>query len=152
MFGLVKKLFGGILAFIGKIFSFGKKDKNIAPGQESSESKAIEAKPPAPENKKQPKAQKQPKQAKPEAAFFLESEDARGYTSANGKSAASSQKTKKAAPVAATTASALNLPAPTVSNAPAESAAPPFVQFARRRPGANMSAFLDMAKQVKTSN
>jgi hypothetical protein len=151
MFGLVKKLFGGILAFIGSIFSFGKKNKQIAPVQESSQSKAIEVKPPAPENKKQPKAKKQPKQAKPEAAFFLEAEDARGYTSANGKSAANPKTAKKEAPVAATTASALNLPAPTVSNAPAESA-PPFVQFARRRPGANMSSFLDMAKQVKTSN
>ncbi|MBW4552127.1 MAG: hypothetical protein KME35_13620 [Aphanocapsa sp. GSE-SYN-MK-11-07L] len=148
MFGLVKKLFGGILAFIGSIFSFGKKDKKIAPAKESLESKVVEAKPPAPENKKQPKAKKQ---AKPEAAFFLEAEDARGYTSANGKSAANPQKAKKEAAVASTTASALNLPAPTVSSAPAE-AASPFVKFARRRPGANMSAFLDMAKQVKTSN
>jgi hypothetical protein len=139
MFGLVKKLFGGILAFIGNIFSFGKKDKKIAA---VAEPKAVKAAPP--ENKKQPKAKKQ---SKPKAAFFLENEDARGFTSANGKSAPSP---KKAAPVAAATASALNLPAPTVSSAPAESA--PFIQFARRRPGANMSAFLDMAKQVKTSN
>jgi hypothetical protein len=138
MFGLVKKLFGGILAFIGNIFSFGKKDKKIAA---VAEPKAVKAAPP--ENKKQPKAKKQ---AKPEAAFFLDNEDARGFTSANGKSAASPN---KAAPVAAA-ATALNLPAPTVNSAPAEPA--PFIQFARRRPGANMSAFLNMAKQVKTSN
>lgn len=143
MFGLVKKLFGGILALIGKIFSFGKKDKKIAAVATPN---AVEAAPPAPDKKKQPKAKKQSKQPKPEAAFFLETEDARGYTSANGKSAASS-KSANPAP-AATPASALNLPAPTVSNAPE---APAFIQFARRRPGANMSAFLDMAKQVKTA-
>ncbi len=51
----------------------------------------------------------------------------------------------------------LNLPAPTVTISPepltATPEAPtiPFVQFARRRPGANMKGFLDMAKQVKTS-
>ncbi len=135
MFGFVKKLFGGILAFIGSIFSFGKKDKKIAP---IAESKAVEAAPPATENKKQPKQK---------AAFYLDEADARGYSSTNGKSAGGP---KKAAPVAAATpASALNLPAPQVSDAPSEPT--PFVQFARRRPGANMSAFLDMAKQVNTA-
>lgn len=51
----------------------------------------------------------------------------------------------------------LNLPAPTVTTSPEpltavpETPAIPFVQFARRRPGANMKSFLELAKQVKTS-
>ncbi len=50
----------------------------------------------------------------------------------------------------------LNLAAPTVSTNPEpftaapETPAIPFVQFARRRPGANMKGFLELARQVKT--
>lgn len=124
MVRLLKSLFGGILAFIGNLLSFGKSKKNKGLSSVASAPKAAQA----------------PKVEKPEpAAFFLNADEARGFTSNNGK---------PSAPAAAT----LNLPAPKVTTTTPEPTPSPFIQFARRRPGANMSAYLAMAKQVKTSS
>jgi hypothetical protein len=47
---------------------------------------------------------------------------------------------------------ALNLPQPTVTTFAPKYLAPTGSSNGRRRPGANMSSFLDMARQVKTSS
>jgi hypothetical protein len=63
----------------------------------------------------------------------------------------------KAAPAQSTAAApvvaqAAPVSAPPTSAAPAAPVAPAYAQFpSRRRPGANMSSFLDMARQVKKS-
>ena len=87
-------------------------------------------------------------------AFYLEMEDAKGFTESASKAETLKAKAKapeSAAPATASTASALNLPAPTVvTNTPASEVA--YTQFgARRGPGANMKTFLDMAKTVKSA-
>lgn len=67
------------------------------------------------------------------------------------KSAAAVEKTEPKHAVAATNA-ALNLPQPTVTTFAPKYLAPTGSLNGRRRPGANMSSFLDMARQVKTSS
>ncbi len=84
-------------------------------------------------------------------AFYLEMDDAKGFAEPAPKaetSVKSKPKTSQsAAPATASTASALNLPQPTVTTAKSEVA---YTQFGSRRgPGANMKSFLDMAKTVK---
>ena len=90
------------------------------------------------------------KKQKKDKAFFLEAPDAKGVPTpaAAPKPAASKQEKKAAAVAIATPASALNLPQPTVtvSSTPASN----YKAFGpRRRPGANMKSYLDMAKTVK---
>jgi hypothetical protein len=91
-------------------------------------------------------------------AFYLEMEDAKGFTESAPKAetakpkaeTAKAKATQSAAPAAASTASALNLPAPTVTTTAAPEVA--YTQFGSRRgPGANMKSFLDMAKTVKSA-
>lgn len=84
------------------------------------------------------------KKQKKDKAFFLEATDAKGVPTP----AATPKQEKKAATVAtATPDSALNLPQPTVTvSTPASN----YKAFGpRRRPGANMKSYLDMAKTVK---
>jgi hypothetical protein len=90
------------------------------------------------------------KKQKKDKAFFLEAPDAKGVPTATAtpKAATPKQEKKAAAVATATPASALNLPLPTVtaSNTPAST----YKAFGpRRRPGANMKSYLDMAKTVK---
>jgi hypothetical protein len=79
--------------------------------------------------------------------FFLEAEDAKGIAKAPTQAAASSSAKSSNTPVA----SALNLPQPTVTSSTAVTpVAPAYSQFgSRRRPGANMKSYLDMAKTAK---
>ncbi len=121
MIGFVKKLLSGLLGIFGL---FGKL---------------------LPFGKKEKKAAA-PKQPKPKAVF-LDAEEAKGYTEPTPKA----QPKAPATPApAASTASSLNLPQPTVTTASNNNAAPEFVQFGpRRRPGANMKAYLDMARTMK---
>jgi hypothetical protein len=86
--------------------------------------------------------------------FFLEVDDAKGVSTAPAAKPAKASKTT-ASPAAKPSnngvASTLNLPQPTVkSSTAAAPAAPAYSQFgARRRPGANMKSYLDMAKTAK---
>lgn len=123
MFGLIKKLFSGIFTFIGKVLGFGGKTEQLPAAKPDVE--------PAPTPAAQPQT------------FFLEPEEARGYQSSNGRTASATP---------AATAASLNLPEPKVTQTANSSGDPAYAQFARRRPGANMNAFLEMAKQVKTSS
>jgi cbb3-type cytochrome oxidase subunit 3 len=133
MIGFIKKIFAavfGVLLLPLKLFSFGKKKKANT---------ATEAAP------------------KKNEAFFLEESEAKEVSAPAPKKAKTSKKAKAAknekaaaAPAVAATANALNLPQPTVTNnAIAENS---YVQFTtRRRPGANMKSYLDMAKTIKNA-
>ncbi|MBW4690243.1 MAG: hypothetical protein KME27_00590 [Lyngbya sp. HA4199-MV5] len=59
---------------------------------------------------------------------------------------------EKVEPKPAAANAALNLPQPTVTTFAPNYLAPTGSSNGRRRPGANMSSFLDMARQVKTSS
>jgi hypothetical protein len=167
MFGSIKKIFGGILAFITGLFGSKKK---AAPelAASTADVKPTDAKPADPKPVAAKAApEKSVKAAKPEKAkkvassksFYLDETEARGFEAPNGKPAAEAKpaktkakKTKEAAdpkPVAAAATTPV-APAAKPSTPAASAPANTFKQFATRRPGANMSSFLDMAKQVKT--
>jgi hypothetical protein len=141
IFGFIKSIFGGIFGLIGGIFGSKKAEEGA-----STESKPAKKK---------------------NSGYFLELEDARSVPAAVTTSAEPAP--AKAAPVAAATAVApspapakvdpkpapaanpLNLPAPTVTNFATNYLAPAGDRNGRRRPGANMTYFLGMARQVNPS-
>jgi hypothetical protein len=125
---LIKNLFGGIGKLLAAIFGiFGSLGKLLPSGKGSKAEKAI----------------------------FLDGAEAKGFASkskatAPSKPAPAKATASKAADPAKATATAtnkaLNLPQPTVTSI-SEATAPTYSQFGpRRRPGANMKTFLDMAK------
>jgi hypothetical protein len=126
MIGFIKKIFAaifGVLLFPVKLLSSGK-NKQANTATDAAPNKKSEA-------------------------FFLEEADAKGVPAATPKAKASKKGKVAAAPVAATTANALNLPQPNVTTTVAENN---YVQFTtRRRPGANMKSYLDMAKTIKNA-
>jgi hypothetical protein len=141
MFRFIKNVFGGIIAFLKGLLSFGKK-------QPPALDQSSQSTPPA-----DPKPEPQPVAAannpKPAAnSFFLEADEARGFNSPNGGSAPKPQETsQETAQPQVATAKALNLPQPKVTSYN------DFSNFGnRRRPGANMSSFLEMARKVRTSS
>jgi hypothetical protein len=92
---------------------------------------------------------KSKKGAKAEQAIFLDGADAKGFASES--KAATKPAPKATAPKAAasTANAALNLPQPTVTTSSTEPSSPAYSQFGpRRRPGANMKSFMDMAKNA----
>jgi hypothetical protein len=124
MIGFIKKIFAavfGVLLLPFKLFSSGKNKKANT---------VTDAAP------------------KKNEAFFLEESEAKGVSAAAPKKEKSSKKEKVSATAGA--AGALNLPQPTVTNnGVAENS---YVQFTtRRRPGANMKSYLDMAKTIKNA-
>lgn len=138
MFRFIKNLFSGFLAFLSGLFQGGKKQK---PALEQASSEQGKSDSPKPQPQSATVASSKPAQGN----FFLDTDEARGY-SPNGGSASSSQETRPSAsqPAAAST---LNLPQPKVTSYS------DFSNFGdRRRPGANMSSFLDMARKVRTSS
>lgn len=84
-------------------------------------------------------------------AFYLEMEDAKGFAESAPETETSTKAKAPQSAAPASTASALNLPQPTVvTNTPASEVT--YSQFGTRRgPGANMKTFLDMAKTVKSA-
>jgi hypothetical protein len=139
MIGSIKKIFASIFGIFGVILKLpitlislplkllsSKKDKGAAAATE-----------PATKQKKN-------------KAFYLEATDAKGVPAP--AAAPKTKKGKKAEPVLAAAAvaapAALNLPQPTVTvtSTPAST----YTTFGpRRRPGANMKSYLDMAKTIK---
>lgn len=171
VFNLIKNLFSGILSFIGGIFG-GKKsgyfmelDEAQVAKLDSVKAKASEAKDAVVENAKSAVATVEAA-AKSTADSVAETvKEATTTTEETVKPAAKSVKAKKAEPVTAekaetngssngakpsVPAETLNLPQPTVSFATEYLVPKP--TNSRRRPGANMSSYLDMAKTVKTPN
>lgn len=120
---LIKNLFGGIGKLLAAIFGiFGSLGKLLPSGKKTQNA---------------------------EKAIFLDGAEAKGYASASKAAAPSSPATPKGTPkaTASATSNTLNLPQPTVTTSNAAATAPAYSQFGpRRRPGANMKAFLDMAK------
>jgi hypothetical protein len=126
MIGSIKKIFASIFGIFGAIL---KLPLNLL------------------SSKKDANAESAPAKQKKNKAFYLEATDAGGVP-APTVAPKSSKKAKNAAPVATTTVTALNLPQPTVTVTPTP--ASNYKTFGpRRRPGANMKSYLDMAKTVK---
>ena len=136
MFGFIKKLFGGIFSFFGGLF--GSKKSGYYMELEESKGSTPAAKPEAaPVQKLEPLPTE-----KPEAAKVTKSKTTK----------------KKAEPKPAAPAPA---PAPAVAIAASEPAKPapapkqeatPVMVTPRRRPGANMNSYLDMARNMQTSS
>lgn len=173
VFNLIKNLFSGILSFIGGIFG-GKKsgyfmelDEAQAAKLDSAKAKVSEAKEAVVESAKSAVATVEAA-AKSTADSVAETvKEATATAQETAKPAAKSVKAKanKAEPATAekaeingssngakppVPAETLNLPEPTVSFATEYLTPKP--TNTRRRPGANMGSFLDMAKTVKTPN
>lgn len=141
MLGFIKKLFGVLGAILKLPLTLLSLPAKLLSGKKGkSQEKTADAAP----------------KTQPNEAFFL------AETEATGVPATAPKKTKKtkakksapkaaepATPAAATVASTLNLPQPTVTTpAPANN----YTKFgARRRPGANMKSYLDMAKNIKNA-
>ena len=142
---LLKNLFSGLFSFIGGLLGSKKKQDAIADSSSP------------------------PRKAK-NSGYFLELDEAKGIgnagapalaASTNGASAkptaatapkAASKVAPKAEPKPASANAALNLPQPTVTTFAPKYLALSGSMNGRRRPGANMSSFLDMARQIKTAN
>ncbi|PSB30432.1 hypothetical protein [Stenomitos frigidus] len=132
----LKNLFSGLFSFIGGLFSSKKKQAAIADS--------------APKPRKSSKS-----------GYFLELDEAKGVgtTPAPTKSVAAAPAkasestngaTAKPAPKPVAANAGLNLPQPTVTTFAPKYLAQAGSSNGRRRPGANMSSFLDLARQVKT--
>lgn len=132
---LIKKLFSGIFSFIGGLLGGGKSGGGYYLELDEAQSEKT-ASAPKPAESKPAEANGKPAQAAPVATIAapakVETESLNG--------------SKPAAP-----ANPLNLPQPTVSNFASEYLAPK-PSAGRRRPGANMSSYLEMAKTIKTAN
>ena len=129
MFGFIKKLLGGIFSFLGGLF--GKKEEFYLELNEEVGSET--AKNQSPEVKVTPTVESQPVQAKQEAPVNPEP------ATVSETPTPSKTPTPEKEPVAAAVTTvnfATDYLMPSSSNS-------------RRRPGANMNSFLDMARQVK---
>ncbi|MBW4442884.1 MAG: hypothetical protein KME10_16930 [Plectolyngbya sp. WJT66-NPBG17] len=170
---LIKKLFSGIFSFIGGILGDNKSGYFMELDAAEAEKPALaKAEAPAPKKAEVENAKSAVVAVEATAKSTADSvaegvKETVAATEATAQSAVKSVKSKpaKAEPVKAETAKAngstngakppvpantLNLPQPTVSFATEYLAPKP--TNTRRRPGANMGSFLEMAKTVKTPN
>lgn len=151
MFGFIKNFFGGILGFFGGIFSFGKskkQDKSNALKTRKGDGYFLEldeSQAPKTDNGSKPAAAKA---VKAESAPAPKPEPAKTPAAVATAAPAKVESAKAAAPAATANGKSELQPEPTF--------APKYLVSVsntngRRRPGANMNSFLDMARQVKTS-
>ncbi|MBD1931048.1 MULTISPECIES: hypothetical protein [Cyanophyceae] len=182
MFGFIKKLFGGIAAFFGGLFSSEKSEDNkaIAPkagkksgyymeldeskdsnGQKKAEPvKAQQSQDKKPEPAKtQPSQEKKPEPAKVEASTpKKDSPKPEKKSEEKTEAAAIAQRPK--VELVQTAEGVEAVPATSNGKVPASNDttfAPKYLNpvtssKSRRRPGPSMSNFMDMARQVKTPN
>ncbi len=132
MIGFIKKLFASIFGIFGAILKLPITLITLPIKLLSSKKESTPESVPTQKKKKN-------------KAFFLEATDAKGVPAP-----APAAQTKPAPAAAA----ALNLPQPTVtvSNTPTITPANNYTKFGpRRRPGANMKSYLDMAKTIKSA-
>ncbi|MBW4496577.1 MAG: hypothetical protein KME26_26565 [Oscillatoria princeps RMCB-10] len=135
MFGFIKNLFGGIFGFLGRLLGFNKSEYVLELDSGSGTVPAAKGQPAQP-------AKTQPaKPAATEAKAKAEPAPAKA-----AKSAAPAKESKSQPPKAAEPAKA---PEPVGSFATRYLAPTP--TSTRRRPGANMNTFMNMANQVKTA-
>lgn len=147
IFKLLGSLISGIAAFFGGLLGSKKADSapSLAPKAKKSsgyfleldEAKGLGTAAPAPVEKAAEPVAAQPVVAPPAAK-----------TEAAPKPAPAAPKTAPA-PEPVAVANTLNLPKPSVATFAPDYLAPSAGSNGRRRPGANMSSFLDMARQVK---
>jgi len=142
----IKNLFGGIFAFIGRLFRFGKKEKpQLASASSNVESRSSLKEAATQVQETASQAAAQVKETANKAAFFLSGDDARSFKSSPNGKQPSVKKTEQPKPQDADTARAFNLAKPKVTT---------YSNFSnygdRRRPGANMSNFLEMARNINT--
>jgi hypothetical protein len=130
MFGFIKKLFGGIFSFLGGLF--GSKQSGYYMELEESKGSTPAAKPQAAQQKK---LEPLPT-GKPESAKATQS-----------KSPQKKAETKPAAPIAKVEPAK---PAPKEAAPAPKREATPVMVTPRRRPGANMTSYLDMARNMPT--
>jgi hypothetical protein len=131
MFGFLKNIFGGIFGFLGKLLGFGKKSEYALEFESNSAAKTIAPSKPAPKAEVSTTAAKS---AKVEKATTTQEKPVKAETPA---------------------------PAPVKKPEPAKAPTPvggfstqyltSSTSATRRRPGANMNSYLDMARQVKTT-
>ncbi|XGV94582.1 MAG: hypothetical protein ACAF41_17735 [Leptolyngbya sp. BL-A-14] len=155
----LKNLLSGIFSFLGGLFG-GKKQEAIA-GAESKPRKARnsgyfleldDAKGVGNGAATAPKPEAVKTAAKSESAKVDTVTPASPSEAAKPQASKSAAAVEKVEPKHAATNAALNLPQPTVTTFAPKYLAPTGSSNGRRRPGANMSSFLDMARQVKTSS
>jgi hypothetical protein len=163
MFGFIKKLINGILAFLTGLFS--KKSSADAPSavpqpkrksgyfMEFDDSLA-NGQPAKVEAAKAEPAKAEPVNAQPvkAEATKVEAPKAPGPAAQPGKAEARKAAKAESAKAEATPPAPAQ-PAPATNNQNGQKRAEPAIAFSsfgdRRRPGPNMSSFLDMARQVK---
>lgn len=144
MFGFIKKLITGILGFITGLLPGKKGNGYYLELDEAGEEKAPAAKPVSPEptvNGTKPA---------PTVAVEKTATATKAEPSANGK-------TPKAEPAKAPEATTNGTKTPVAETQEETTFAPKYLipsasSSDRRRPGANMTSFLDMARQMKPSN
>ncbi|MBD2039467.1 hypothetical protein [Microcoleus sp. FACHB-672] len=147
MFGFIKNLFGGIFGFIGKVLGLKKSgyalefepaqgEKSAPAKQDTSAQKKIVAT--ATGKVKEP--------AKPAAT---KAESAKKPEPVKAQTQAPAKESKPAAKAPAPKAEPAKSPEPVGGFATRYLT--PTATSTRRRPGANMSSFLDMARQVNTA-
>ncbi len=170
LINLIKKLFSGILSFVGGIFNSNKSGyylelddadagkPAVAPAKaesvkvEPAKAEPAKAKTPAPAQPAAAKAEPAASvsvEAVPVKADPVNAESVQGPVNPEPVAATSSNGSSNGAKPTAE-ANPLNLPQPTVNFASEYLVPKP--TNTRRRPGANMGAYLDMAKQVKPSS
>lgn len=152
----LKNLFSGLFSFIGGLFGSKKaaiagteptsrKPKNPGYFLELDEAKGV--------GNSATTSAKAPAAAKSEAVKEAAKPEPSHVEATTPRPTAKPVATaEKAEPKPAPANAALNLPQPTVTTFAPKYLAPTGSSNGRRRPGANMSSFLDMARQVKTSS
>lgn len=142
MFRFIKNLFSGLVAFIKGLFGG---DKKQTPSLDQSNNRLERQSEPQLESK--PVATNSQTENTEQGTFFLEGAEARGFSSANGDQNEETQPASGAVSKSTATANSFNLPQPKVTSSK------DFANFSnRRRPGANMSSFLEMAREMRTSS
>lgn len=161
LINLIKSLFSGIFGFLGGLLGSKKKgaDSDTASGQpkpqkssngfyvELEDAKGANSSS-APSQSAEPTAASAPA-AKGEKKSSKRAEKLAAAKAEAGTNNNSAEPAKAPQPAAVT--KVLNLPQPTVTNFSTDYLLPASTN-GRRRPGANMASYLDMARNVKASN
>ena len=149
MFGFIKNLFGGIFGFIGKVLGL-KKSEYALEFEPAKGEKSAPAKQDASAQKKivatATGTLKEPAKASASAA---KAEPAKKAEPVKAQAQAPAKESKPAAKAPAPKAEPAKAPEP--AGGFATQYLTPTATSNRRRPGANMSSFLDMARQVNTA-
>lgn len=152
MFGFIKKLINGIFAFLAGLFNKKSAADGAAPqpARKSGYFMELDDAPANGQPAKTEAAKAEPVKAQPAKAEAAKVEAPKAPEPAAQPAKAEAKKPAKAEPVKT---EATPAPAPAANSQNGQKPAEPAIAFSsfgdRRRPGPNMSSFLDMARQVK---